>query len=513
MIQNIKILLLPILLITFYNNIQTAELIEQPVVSITEEAALKENSIIINNSTNEKLAFRYSSLAGLREIAIILANSTKIIDRNNVNLKEPFNIELVRGYNNNSTWQILFENTASYFLNNTGQYELEIDQDQAKDNGVISIDITPSKLPYGLTINMNYFGNDVIRKLQTIDRFLNDEQVGITYLKAQRELKSFIDKVNSFYKNQTILNKEKIIENVLEGALVHYDISKGYKELLENNENKEDLNKKAANFVWFCFALAISKDQSFEEGTFLISDPNLQLYKFLAELGQYRKSSHFNSYAKVTRKEYAVSSQMGLDLNNLPAGKGTLLFGKINEDSKKPESDFMFIKPENYGVNWFSFPLHAQEYLFAQLRKRLPTAINPLGTDDEEYYRKERIPADVANAYSNIIKEIEELSIEKNINFGIDFKENLKEAHGLGINFIYSQLPILLNLENLSENIKDELKVLKDLLESANLKYDNLELRFGREVILTQSDFELFQNRNNMVFFIGNLLEELKKIQ
>ena len=165
-----------------------------------------------------------------------------------------------------------------------------------------------------------------------------------------------------------------------------------------------------------------------------------------------------------------------------------MFFGKISE-----EQSLIFIKCENYGlyVN-DGLKHHGVETLEAQVRKKLPKIITilekrgwlspelkewveeHLESDDAPHFKKERVPAQFLDELTQLF-DSSSLSDEQK-------KDILKDAAVNGIKILYE-------LQN-NPSIADQISGFKEFVDryEHNPEYDHLNLRWGREIILTNPE-------------------------
>lgn len=320
--------------------------------------------------------------------------------------------------------------------------------------------------------------------------------------------------------------REEDIIIALNGALVNHAILSDNSELLKViTADQEAYSESIRYLLWYYFALATIKGQSFTEGTFVVEDPDQRILAFLQnEFNSYgRISTHFGDVTKAIGQKENKANQKGLDLKrSLPENKSTLLFGKVDDA-------FTFIKPENHGlVNWSDIFFHTVDVVFCQTRKQLPKlgkldqfiypyvlrhwnklsseeiqaiqeannkefkmGISPwfnkikdvVKTDDEDNFRKERIPQIPLTQFDCVLK----LFVAENSptaeakskfeNIRAKFYQNAKV---FGLHFIYNSTKRLLTIAN-SANTKNAAQA---LIKSLEENYDSLDTRIGREVIL-----------------------------
>ncbi|CAF0941676.1 unnamed protein product [Didymodactylos carnosus] len=311
------------------------------------------------------------------------------------------------------------------------------------------------------------------------------EKLSLDLKEILNSFHEFLFTINSELKQPfSNLQVQNIFHNVLYGALFNY--------LLINKDDRITLLhgvKSIISLIWFYYAIAVNRDQTFVEGTFTVvskeeKDSDIDsLLAYLIRFGTARISSHFTALAKLLHQQRA---HYGLDMPELPADKKTILFGKINQMKSN-----IFIKPENAGFDiskslksWTKLKelmKHSHEYILCRLRKRAAKMkdgrvktylVRNYGTDDEENYRKERVPNAVLKQYEKIIK--------KTASSKAVYNRQMKEAEAYGIQKMYEDVEQLESSKFVSQS-----EVIQ-FLKTINDTYDYINYRFGREVILTK---------------------------
>lgn len=269
--------------------------------------------------------------------------------------------------------------------------------------------------------------------------------------KAQSELEAFC---NLWCPG---MSEDKARELINKGRELYLAIQQG-----KAQGTEDDL----LNLTWFLMYKSIQKKQGYEEGTFVIEDPEQKVYKFLlASTGEKgnkvysRKSTHY-----VGR---SPSSHFGLDIfrPEMPAQKRTLLFAMVKNHGSNEE--VLFIKPENYSakLTYFLEALwHGGEMLIAQRNKLFYP-----GMDDQENMRKERIPVDVADRFAELVDKAP------------NKKAILAEAKKYGIAYMLAFVKNPVN--NIPPNSLD------DIIPAD--RFDHLDKRTGREVYLDVAELQL----------------------
>lgn len=276
-------------------------------------------------------------------------------------------------------------------------------------------------------------------------------------------------------------------QQVSKGGLYASYVLQGHIDKVPQNTRQELLSSLVA-LNWYFYIEQLNKnneEEGFEEGAFLIPKSFMPLFSRYLEMvkqeghninggnsgpnpfAYYRNSSHLQ---KLTKNKHigidvCFSQEQGVQAM-LPGGQRHLLVIDYDHD------DLVYIKPENYGIsNWEDTAHHGFEFIVAQARKT-PIIQKTLGmkSDDDESYKKERIPADVKKAYQKLSKT-----------------HNLDEkAAEIGIFAMYK------NTINHLKTISDTQlrKPLEEFTTKLEETYDHLDVRIGNEIIL--KDIDLF---------------------
>ena len=346
-------------------------------------------------------------------------------------------------------------------------------------------------------------------QMQILDQKAKDEN--FVYDGLDKDLKSFI-KGNEFLKvlfeknakrfyQYSLEKRKKMIFSIFDGALLFYALT--HNDALSNDikvhmplsvtEGRVDQIRDIINYF---FALAIYKDQPFHEGTFMLHYPKARnVFEFFHELkdastpvGYQRRCSHLRGFN-------LEDQTFGVDVPRLPENKSTVLHILVNSDDRGYDS--VFVKPENYGTKTFwDLFAHAGELFYTQAKKPHVQAIVPVlrrlvGTDQEEGFRKERIPQRVVDLYEKALA-----ILGKNEDEG---KFLIGEAKKFGISFIAQQLEQLVSI--LRETHNPYYTQIETILKEATEGYDKVKLRIGQEVVLAD---ELNQ-------FTPEILQEILK--
>lgn len=279
------------------------------------------------------------------------------------------------------------------------------------------------------------------------------------------------------------MSPSQAIRFATEGGGLVADILSGKRTKPSQNEAEE---VELAQISWFLLSLALKKKEGFLEGTFVLEDPENKLYNFLCACPSIhsRPSSHFEGRLEGNKGVNILKQTVPM-----PSEKRTLLFERVKtlSDAGQVVDGYLFIKPENWTADHnvgknpavaIDFPAHGAEFVAARKVKMLEP-----GADDKENMRKERIPAVIQKLFPEILKELnpahiaqaakglgrEEWSVEKNSKvFGISYMKKFLE-----------NVNKLQDTSN-SKNIDQFNKIIAE--------YDHLEMRTGREVILTAKE-------------------------
>lgn len=250
--------------------------------------------------------------------------------------------------------------------------------------------------------------------------------------------------------------------------------------LFELEQTHADRHTHLENIVsicWYLYAIAATKDQAFDEGTFIVHDNNT-LYDYLLQYvknvnpqwnscvsqssnpyGYCRHSTHLKECQAQGNHHFGIDIRFGDSLDwwdywvpcakqqqaLLPAGKRHILFGKVDDERT-------FIKMENDGLyRYDGWAQHAAGAIGSVARKL------GLGSNDLNSYRKEHMPA-------YIQREIKQLVQQHNC--------VIETPKSIGSIFTAAEQHTELNA--FATKLRQE--------------YDHVEKRFGNEVILTPTE-------------------------
>ncbi len=226
---------------------------------------------------------------------------------------------------------------------------------------------------------------------------------------------------------------------------------------------------QVTGIMWYLTALAVARNQSFQDGAFVCRDPHGRLSDYFQSIGTPRISSHLKRHS-------APGCTGGVDLftNDNDGGIPPLAHGHrhvlyIAIAQGKRRDSCLFLKPEHYGVASFQdWVNHAVRYGRSLVRRYLCFH----GMDDVGM-RKERIPDHVVRAFSQAVARLPDGSSAIAV-VG-------SHGEGEGIGYMHEYLTAKLADPTLSESARMPLLILLLRLRS---QYDFVSLRFGNEVFL-----------------------------
>jgi len=286
--------------------------------------------------------------------------------------------------------------------------------------------------------------------------------------------------------------------------------------LMTNNEEvinllSQDHPRAVRALTWYYYALAAEKKQMFEEGTFLIAHPRAQaIIDFLNRnphtdlisieilnrniklpalesipQAYERISSHFGKFMELNDKH---EQHYGLDIDDLPTGKQTLLFGHVDKDK-----NMVFIKPESHGtLSVKDIVLHAVSFVESAWVKIIAAISEGPSHDDDPKFRKERVPVEILRSFNIFTQEL------VNAEVIIPEEANIlnKNARASGIAFMYAiAKPELIS--KISNNNEILIKLGQEFTALIEANFDHINYRFGREVILTPLELEKFVTQDD----------------
>lgn len=267
-----------------------------------------------------------------------------------------------------------------------------------------------------------------------------------------------------------ISNTPNSIELLLLGAACNHA-------LLTNNNDvinllAQDHSRAARALMYYYYGLSAAKEQMFEEGTFLITHPRAEaIIEFLKKGAYERISSHFPA---------SKEQHYGLDIQNMPTEKQTLLFGHVDR-----KMNSIFIKPESHGTNTFQdLVLHGISYVQSVGVKMQAALTGGPSHDDDPKFRKERVPLEVLKKFNILTQEL----VNRDVLAPDDANILNRNARAHGIAFMYAATQrINIDIQNAAINTlcQEFTAMIEDTKD-----FEHSNFRLGREVILTGPELE-----------------------
>lgn len=269
-----------------------------------------------------------------------------------------------------------------------------------------------------------------------------------------------------------------------------------------STQPREKYLRSIVDLIWFLYDKAGEKGQAFEkEGTFLIEDKDFNIYDALLKYVKLvnptvtgtkkdkplhisynpfaypRDCSHYKQGEKLYPR-YGIDvrfDENGYQIRELPASKAHILFGKVLDWNGQ---QWIFIKPENNGLYYKDgWAQHAGEFGTSVAKKT-----NLIENDDDaECNRKERVTKIFKQQMKPIIDQLMQPQV-----LNVDLKA-MVDAEGIKSMFTIKKLVLNANNPKLPATA---INALDALIEAYKSKYDHLEMRSGREVILTQEEMK-----------------------
>lgn len=251
-----------------------------------------------------------------------------------------------------------------------------------------------------------------------------------------------------------------------------------------------------ASITWAFMRRAVEKKQTFNEGTFVIEDPNGSLYAYLNQLKPYRRlSSHFDKRSLPLKLFSSLlpkfaSLQLGKDITTypLPSGHRTILFAQIDAGT---ERQALFFKPEKAGADFttLDFWIHMADY-FVSLTRR-----GKAGANEQAGMRKERIPHEAKELFSRFLDSycsdqglLDSFAAPRqatpNVNLRDSKEQHMAQFNAYGIQYIHwfreARDAQKANFDHTDE-FEQALNAIIDYLGN----FDSPDKRTGNEVLLT----------------------------
>lgn len=274
------------------------------------------------------------------------------------------------------------------------------------------------------------------------------------------------------------LNIDQVADFIVKGGSYMYHLTHNNNQAVPQADLSEHLNSILA-INWYLYSeglQALYTKQPYTEGAFTVVDKKKALTNFVRNYLKYGKS-----FAYTRKSSHKGAGPVGIDIRFTDTGyclpllpmnkKHLLIQGLLNKSGE----DILFLKPENEGLrDTIASIKHAGEWAFSTITKFFGTAY-----DDKAEFAKERVPTDIQNRFTHLVK---------NCHLYPEQKEEFKnDAEKFGLAGIYNSLKII--AED-SEHILDDnsATTAKDLIKDIEQQYNHLDVRHGREMVITPSE-------------------------
>ena len=310
---------------------------------------------------------------------------------------------------------------------------------------------------------------------------------------------------------------------IAKGAQVYQNIERG--DVSQLQANLDQYMQSIIALMFYFYSKAVDKNQAFNNGAFVIQDLGFKVFNFLytfvekkwqpkdmykeitidvsGKRAYPRQSTHLNDYYLYTNKaekgwispkKQKDFTHYGIDLPKeyrMPANKKHILFAKVETNPA-----LTYIKLEDHGLGISGVVQHAlglaksksrklvtkAKNKFgklgfkeeAHLEKLLNAMANVLGSDDSADSRRERVPADEMATFLALLLSPGSPVAKDQI--------DTKRVKALGIQAMVFLLDGFIKDANGSAAWKEEAR---KFLQELRSTYDHVDIRIGREVILT----------------------------
>ncbi len=306
------------------------------------------------------------------------------------------------------------------------------------------------------------------------------------------------DLLTSFGKSMAFASIEDLTKIQNDGKCIYANISdknpahrQNYIDLLKKNPERGNYLQEIVTLLEYLCAIAVSKDQGFVEGAFMIEDTDRYIYNFLMGYDgtHERTTSHLVEKFQKERPDSVViqgigpfskkvTKMQGIDLVGDFAWSNPFCWSKVSPENGQKrhlfftdlDNETLFLKPEGWGVKGTDKAMHSASYALSWTRKKTNFFKYFIGADDDDENRKERVPEDITNKFMAIA-----LALKETDSKGEKQLENCVKAGGLAF-----------MVEVLRHRPAD--KNAKNLLEEIMGKYPDADVRIGREVLISKEE-------------------------
>ncbi|SIO24756.1 hypothetical protein [Halodesulfovibrio marinisediminis] len=249
------------------------------------------------------------------------------------------------------------------------------------------------------------------------------------------------------------------------------------------------------DLMTFLSVRAQQKSVTFSEGAFVLEDQGGRLKNFLDRNpeGYIRASTHIKEY------QAAGNTHRGIDME-LPFAKGTLLYGAMPADTPDGK-DRVFLKMEPHGAALSKLfgrnsgvEAASRRFKWADIGHFLRHIKTTIFRPKEGGSRKERVSTDIKKGFTNLIADFKKVDPE--------FANILNEGNPAGSNSGLGVARMMRNCQNAqaalsriaqrlgldSQIVSDCKEQLQQFSDTMKLRYDNISLRVGDEIVFTNAE-------------------------
>lgn len=333
--------------------------------------------------------------------------------------------------------------------------------------------------------------------------------------KKEQLLLSMSESYHEVFEQYSAKKLYEVDQRVIKGGALYYQLHTSKKpeqaeQPVVTNDCRKDYLRSIVDLMWYLYHESGRKKEAYQEGMVVVHDPESVVYSYLLNYARMvnpsitgtlqdpallhannpfaypRQTSHLKD---INARAYAIDMRFEAHESNkpeLPAHKRTFFF--------EHDGNNLYIKLENYGLSWQEAPSHALELGIAQLRK-IPFTKKYIGGDDQQAYKKERVPSDVLNAAQQFFQKKNLTPEEKKYTY------NLLKTIGIKAAFE----PEVVQLGS-------------SLIETFDKNYDHLLFRRGRETILDHElasalYYQLVANNDPHASDVKQVFDGLNKVQ
>jgi hypothetical protein len=267
---------------------------------------------------------------------------------------------------------------------------------------------------------------------------------------------------------------------------------------------EEPHENRVVAFCWGMVFHAVNKKRPFVEGTVDIKDPEHRIFNFLFRTPSCygRSSSHYmiRSIA-VDEGRWAGCKHFGIDLDSLPAGMKTVLFGKIRSVDNLEHiyikieahgSNFHFLTDPNARRNAWQPLAHTAGFIKAMSKRIFPKVFGDIGKG--EYTKKEFLLMEDKQTIFSLIEQIK----QQDPTIATPPEADILEW---GFSIVRTFFETTMELDTIDTELKDKIRI---YIEDVKRRYPKPTQK-GNEVDMGDSvDEHENSDEDNLVSFSNN---------